>query len=409
MYDEPLYDDVNKWTYVPIKKLTLLGYQRYAKFAEGLDVYQRKVRTNIRQAQRFMLSDDFVRSAYQASLDFQKVPTWLNLARLPYPRMWVEWDQHVKLDEQAKAGSILHEPDETLVAKRGGFLFEELDADTGMWLASRWEGSIRNGGEAFTSNLNYVVAPEGSAIMRIKPPPGVTSLTEVMTAIRVPQGMGYERAKIDDLIEMMTFGIRPGNVKFDPKEEIIGHIKNRIVTALSPISMHFQTNARKHLSQKEYEEFCQQASFSVQLCVEEDAGILRFITTVLGLLNEAPNIREPKQARAGYRTMGMNKLQYLGHSMIHLKLPKTKPMRFISRLLDHASNERRRNRAHVARGHWRQVEYGTKFRCDHNPTLVENGMGICTKCERIIRWIPAHQRGDASLGWVTHEYTLESN
>lgn len=58
---------------------------------------------------------------------------------------------------------------------------------------------------------------------------------------------------------------------------------------------------------------------------------------------------------------------------------------------------------HPVRGHWRVVERGKKLPilCRHEPTEVDNGLALCTRCERLIRWIELpHGRGDPRLGIV---------
>jgi hypothetical protein len=38
--------------------------------------------------------------------------------------------------------------------------------------------------------------------------------------------------------------------------------------------------------------------------------------------------------------------------------------------------------------------------------MVENGLGICERCELLIRWIADQTRGDEALGVVTHTYDI---
>jgi hypothetical protein len=82
----------------------------------------------------------------------------------------------------------------------------------------------------------------------------------------------------------------------------------------------------------------------------------------------------------------------------------------VERLLSN-SGERETRRRHPVRGHWRQIEYGKRmpFRCDHTPTMVEDGIGICTRCERMVRWIKPTVKGDASKGWVNHTYVVDAS
>jgi hypothetical protein len=76
---------------------------------------------------------------------------------------------------------------------------------------------------------------------------------------------------------------------------------------------------------------------------------------------------------------------------------------------DYFKHESARRRRHKVRGHWRVIEKGKRLPvpCNHRPTMVEGGVGICLACERLIRWIPWFMRGDASLGFVEQDYTVE--
>lgn len=408
MYDDPLYDDVHKWTYVDPKKLDFLMLRRRQNLVSGIDIHQRNIRQQIRGAHRFVLSDDYVKLAYETSLDLRKVPTWINLARLPYPHVWIEWDQHVKVRMAAMLGHTVGEFDPDLVSQRGGMLLQEIDADSGAWIASRWEGRLNvKGGEAFCSPVGWLVAPEGNAVMRFQPPAGVTPLRK-----RFDFAQGFKQSGMvvdfDALVEAAAFGFLsplPGG----DGAPYVDFIKNRVVTILDRTGEVLLHNAEQVLPKDLYEKFADDYQTSVKISMQEDMGLLRFVTTVLGMINNAP--REFKAVtRKGSTTMGMHQLKYLGHATVHITIPKSKGVRFISKLLDKASAERRKLRAHNFRGHWRNVEYGKGERgCDHFPTMVENGIGICTRCERMIRWIPSGTRGDPQLGWVHHDqYIVEA-
>jgi hypothetical protein len=397
-YDNALYDDVHKWTYVPTKKIRLLALSTYRDSITRLESYQREVRMQLRQSERFIMTDDFIRMAYDTSLDFEKVPNWLNLARLPYKHVWIEHDQWVKVEQAYLRGHSQQKLNKTLTAQRGGWLMRELDEDSGLWHCARWEGQADNE-EAYVSHQQWLVAPEGNAIVRIQPPAGYRTPFQVWPELTTA---GITPAEIEHL----SMGLIGNDFSKSP----LGAIENRVITIVSPLLVDVIAAVEKRGSQADIDKVRSVTFESYDLCMQEDRGLLRLLITTLALMNEAPNVRHLVKPKAGYRYMGMNKLPYLGHSTVTLTLPKSKPLTYLTGLLDKKSAERRRNRAHMTRGHWRCVEYGNRmpYRCDHNPTLVEKGVGICTKCERMIRWIPAHQRGDAALGWVTHDYVLDT-
>lgn len=148
---------------------------------------------------------------------------------------------------------------------------------------------------------------------------------------------------------------------------------------------------------------------SLQRLVREEAGIIRFVATVLAMLAAAPDVERIAAPFGGHRYAGGRKVPLLGHNTVSIKLPKKKPQRYLVGELYKAARDRRRHRAHEVRGHFRMIERGKLLprRCDHHPTMVENGVGICLRCERLIRWIAPHNRGDLGLGWIDHDYILE--
>lgn len=403
MYDNPLYDDVVKWTYVPSHKLNFLtvGPKIQKSYLGGIDRIQRQIRDRVKKAERFVLTDDYVRLAVDTSMQFAKVPTWTNLARLPYEHVWLEWDQHVKCKHAE--GHAIEPFDPDLTSQRGGALFRQIDPETGLWVVQRWESQLQKN-EAFMSNICWLLAPEGNAIMRFQPPAPYRPMLQVFPEIAINKHTPTVTA---EEFESLSFGLygRP---------ELHEFVANRVVTCPDPLGMLLMQNAEDvwGAGSKTYRELRANLGKMNMWCIREDIGLMRFFVTMLAMLNEAPTVRHVAKPRGGPRYAGMNTLPYLTHSIVEVTLPKRKnAVTYLSGLFNKASAERRKNRAHWARGHWRQIEYGKGPQaraCSHHPTLVEEGVGICTRCERMIRWIPSHQKGDAALGWVTHDYVIEA-
>ena len=115
-------------------------------------------------------------------------------------------------------------------------------------------------------------------------------------------------------------------------------------------------------------------------CIEECIGELRVIWSLLAAVNDVPiGIKHVKPSK-GYVARGRYR-RFVEHSVISINLPKGRDAQTVAR---HAV-EMSRKRAHQVRGHWRRDwrHYG----------------------ERI--WVKEHQRGDASLGFVTHDYAVK--
>ena len=111
-------------------------------------------------------------------------------------------------------------------------------------------------------------------------------------------------------------------------------------------------------------------------------GRLQSIFSFLSTLNKIPlvGIQEIKQSR-GFVARGQYR-KFLNHSIIHLNIPgKADPFK-----IAHKVTAGLRRRAHQVRGHWRDDWRKPKG----NKSL----------------WIAEHQRGDTSLGFVVHDYSV---
>ena len=65
-----------------------------------------------------------------------------------------------------------------------------------------------------------------------------------------------------------------------------------------------------------------------------------------------------------------------------------------------------RRRAHQVRGFWRSDwRHPLSPLCAH---AFDDTM-ICRHCRGRKIWIAEHQRGDASIGFVTHDYSVHAN
>lgn len=114
--------------------------------------------------------------------------------------------------------------------------------------------------------------------------------------------------------------------------------------------------------------------------IAEFVGELRFVWALLSTINDIPvGIKHVRPAK-GYIARGRYR-SYFQHSVISLVLPKGRDPRVVARKVVELS----RRRAHQVRGHWRR-----DWRHEGN---------------RI--WIREHQRGDASLGMVVHDYAVK--
>lgn len=127
-----------------------------------------------------------------------------------------------------------------------------------------------------------------------------------------------------------------------------------------------------------YSEAMKQKAIAVSH-VNEYASDLRYIWALLSTINQLPLRTTEVKASKGYVARGSYK-KFVDHTTITLVIPARKS---IIRLAKEAIALARRRR-HTVRGHWRT---------DHRHPS-----------ERL--WVKEHERGDASLGFVTHDYKV---
>jgi hypothetical protein len=145
----------------------------------------------------------------------------------------------------------------------------------------------------------------------------------------------------------------------------------------------------------------------VAIKVKEQAGVIRWLMTMFAAMNALPRDVRQAKTREGCRMVGMHQLHYLGHSNLTLTLPRDDRVRWARKHLDRNALGARRA-WHRVIGHWRVVEPGkSQGGCRHMPVMVESGLGVCERCELLVRWIEVpNGRGDPTLGIVEHTYRV---
>jgi hypothetical protein len=127
--------------------------------------------------------------------------------------------------------------------------------------------------------------------------------------------------------------------------------------------------------------------------------ITRIFLTLLSTVNDLPtNVREVTASK-GFVAQGRYR-KFLDHAIVTLTLPKGRDPQKVARQII----ARARKRAHEVRGHWRD-DWRKPLRdgCLHE---FDEYM-VCHLCGGHQFWIRQHQRGDVSLGFVTHDYKVE--
>lgn len=129
------------------------------------------------------------------------------------------------------------------------------------------------------------------------------------------------------------------------------------------------------------------------------AGDIRNLWSALLWLNRPTHVTYSNQP-AGRRFVRGKLVAYKAHRIVEIDLHKRKTLRRAFVL----SGERLSPRRHKVRGAFHH--HGGELGCSHDwPVLPdEDGIWTCTKCRRRRWWVKNHVRGDATRGWVDHDY-----
>jgi hypothetical protein len=135
--------------------------------------------------------------------------------------------------------------------------------------------------------------------------------------------------------------------------------------------------------------------------LRELSSDLRYLWALLSTINDLPTQIVDVRASKGFIARGRYH-KFVDHKVIHLTVPTKVYKRVAQRAIASA-----RRKAHQVRGHWRRdwVNPPTAF-CDHI-WIADGGHVKCSRCHGQRIWVREHMRGDAGLGIVTHDYTIE--
>lgn len=137
----------------------------------------------------------------------------------------------------------------------------------------------------------------------------------------------------------------------------------------------------------------------------EWTGVLRRVWSLLATIDHLPIIKGDVRQAKGFLARGRIR-KYLSHQTITLNVPAKKDTRVLARQMIAIAHRKR----HEVRGHWRDDwRNPPSKRCNPHlwETVDDNADLIrCESCHGRQFYIHKHERGDASLGYVTHEYRV---
>lgn len=403
--DVTLMDNVHKWSF----KQNVMG--RHVP-NEAQQVAAR-LRAKLRQAERFILDDAATKLVCHLSHQTDKFDGWAFLARLPHNPMWIEFSLHAKVREFERMGTLKETFKEEEVAKRLGLL---LYHDEGNEKSPRWicHEFYEYPECPIPGLVDYVFDPEGDQSLPLS-----GSRTWHNRTLSLIPGFpqhpielienSNKRNRLSLPAEYMLCGIFDQIVTDMNKTKIetADWFKNRSAVTINP----WWTALNAYRLKSDPVEWYN----SIANDIKEQRGAFRWVIALLAAINGLPKDVKTAATRSGTRAAGVYKLAYLGHRTVSINIPRSDRVIWARKQLDRAARVEKRLRHHTVMSHWRVIERGKKRKgvlirgCDHSPTMVESGVGICTKCEMLVRWIELpNGRGDPKLGVVDRTYKIRT-
>ena len=358
----------------------------------------------IRKAKTFTLSDDMVEviceMAFRGNPRNADTARRLNgyrvLARPPFPFTFIEFDYEPmrrwleKHDMIAGHRYVFGKPE------RLGFLLDarQLSATPNLYGAKARDDVYR------ITTLGKMRDPINNKMLGAAMFPAVQTITYGNTGFSLlPNPAGARKDYIEAVVAANAYGVSNsvmwglfdimGSTDLGAIEEIQDNPLYK-TGAIEP-----ETIWRDYLTSKGME-FSQ---IMTRAC-EEQRFDLRFIVAALALLNHAPVKFVPFRP-SGYLRPRFENRPFMTTNVITLEIPASRRrVKDINHQLKSISGGWH-NRRHQVRGHWRvaDTQISEKWERFYDPM---------TEKHRWRLWIDNHERGDASLGWVTSRYNVEA-
>lgn len=357
----------------------------------------------IRKAKTFTLSDDMVEviceMAYRGDPRDPDVARRLNgyrmLARPPFPFTFIEFN-HEPLSRYLTKHDLVGEQRHVFgVPERLGFLLDArpVSASPNLYGAKARDDVYR------IVTLGKMEDPIDHQMLGAAMFPVVQTITYGDHGFTLlPNPGGASKEYIDAVTRANEYGVSNAVMwglfnteytDFGAIEEIQDNVLYK-TGAVEP-----ETIWRGYLAERRMD-FSQIMSTS---CIEQQFD-LRFIVAALALLNHAPVKFMPYRPK-GYLRPRFENRPFMTTNVVTLEIPASRRrVKDINAQLRSISGGWH-NRRHQVRGHWRVADkqISDKWERFYDPM---------TEKHRWRLWIDNHERGDASLGWVTSRYNVEA-
>lgn len=373
----------------PNKRLAGFVPKQFERLANGRSISYdgfdaaRRCYKEIRQASRYIVSNELL--DYLVPIVMDTSPAILTEriieARLPHENVWIEWDE---IHRQTRMRQWVAENNiKTLltdiedILPNAGYLCMQTEqvadyADT-CWLGMPFVNGKNTGELAKEFNGITVSSPYGITVYPELNSPLVGAVLKWpdVNSNKTPSNFMAIDSEARDLLKMVSAALGKG---FIGKRLPLTGDEDDLKNLYSGFSSH-QTFASEWMDQRKQHRWI---NYSCDM-MEGDA---RFLVTLLSVLNYDWIIKDEVSATAAPRRIRHGKiLPRNSHTTLNIDLPKAKGVTMLpAPYIEGASR-----RQHEVRGHWRLYR---------------------TTGKRV--WVRAHKRGDAKLGVISKDYSLQA-
>lgn len=364
------------------------------------------------QARPFNIEDPALEVALEMSLDGPvKMAERLFMARLPFPKIWIEFDFHqrVRIGEKLGISTKLDED----APQRLGWLVQEDPSDPLRWTATticsvedKTPAHKPHQGEMQTSMslVSWMVdtanrsPPDRIANVNSVDPEFLKGVLKVSEAAAEKYGDNSWKAFAHLGWGYSGESLETQHVNHMRQLTLADSLENSINIGWEPMAYQIYKENHGHTNeiQKQY----------INSAVEA-RGDIRLLTTMLALINEVPIVETPSETKGSFSGAGGTIRRYLMNKTVRINIPARKPVKQIRRLLGVKIKSHKAR--HEVRGHWRTIIHKDdhiRKRTQPDGQIIEEFIAK-GQLERV--WVKNHERGDAGVGYVKHDYQVDKH
>jgi hypothetical protein len=374
---------------------------------EGRLWMARKLKELLTRSRRYVLDSEATFAASKLGVAHPELlQAMLRRARAPYGLIWVEFPLRPALEA---TNSLLPDSD-TENPERVGFFIEQIWPDRPVYRLQP-VGITQDTGEAVFSPLCILYSLDDDAA-ELVPAAEVQEICRATHSSRLTLRMNLLGAGFVGASPIGDLGGQDGSTDETlrkHREEVCAQVSRHACYAFSPYD---REGTRKLLNDHRLE-VAGVMQRRLYTDLQQHSGDWRLALSILALLNARDYVRiDQPGGSGGGRLVRGRVVPYLSHNTVRIDLPRTVAVRKLIRSIGHGLPKRR----HEVAGYYANSHKHGDPTCVRLPIVgceravyaaETPNLEVCLICGHRRWWVQDHERGDASLGYVTKDYAVE--